>query len=24
VEADDPMRQFPLGAALATRTLDCL
>ena len=24
IEADDPMRQFPLGAALATRTLDCL
>ena len=23
VAADDPMRQFPLGAALATRTLDC-
>lgn len=23
VEANDPMRQFPLGAALATRTLDC-
>jgi riboflavin kinase/FMN adenylyltransferase len=23
VAADDPMRQFPLGAALATRALDC-
>ena len=23
VAADDPMRRFPLGAALATRTLDC-
>ena len=23
VAADDPMRKFPLGAALATRALDC-